>query len=118
MSCVQTHFFGGGVGCGCDRAIGYRRLLGRHGGFGRWQTRRTLAGCLCKTIAAAAKLDEFLRLMDREQLDAATSQVVAFQPPAEPVAETTMVEEASSEPVVAEAGEAGGAPSFSDGYGQ
>jgi hypothetical protein len=70
------------------------------------------------TIAAAAKLDEFLRLMDREQLDAATSQVVAFQPPAEPVAETTMVEEASSEPVVAEAGEAGGAPSFSDGYGQ
>jgi hypothetical protein len=64
------------------------------------------------TIAAAAKLDEFLRLMDREQLDAATSQVVAFQPPAEPVAEKTTVEEASSEPVVAEAGEAGGAPSF------
>jgi hypothetical protein len=56
--------------------------------------------------------------MDREQLDAATSQVVAFQPPAEPVAEETTVEEAPSEPVVAEAGEAGGAPSFSDGYGQ
>lgn len=68
-------------------------------------------------VAAAAKLDEFLRLMDREQLDAATSQVVAFQTPAEPVAEKT-VEESPSEPVVAEAGETGGAPSFSDGYGQ
>ena len=67
-------------------------------------------------VAAAAKLDEFLRLMDREQLDAATPQVVAFQTPAEPVAEKT-VEESPSEPVVAEAGEPA-ARSFSDGYAQ
>ena len=69
-------------------------------------------------VAAAAKLDEFLGLMDREQLDAATSQVVAFQTPSEPVAEETTAEDSPSEQVVAEAGETGGAPSFSDGYGQ
>ena len=32
-------------------------------------------------VAAAAQLDEFLKLMDREQLDAARSQVEAMAPP-------------------------------------
>ena len=69
-------------------------------------------------VAAASKLDEFLGLMDREQLDAATSQVVAFQTSSAPVEEETPAENSPLEQVVAEAGETGGAPSFADGYGQ
>ena len=57
--------------------------------------------------AAAAQLDEFLKLMDREQLDAARSQVEAMAPP--PPAPPPVAEE-----VEGDAGEPGSA--FSDGY--
>ena len=58
-------------------------------------------------VAAAAQLDEFLKLMDREQLDAARSQVEAMAPP--PPAPAPVADE-----VEGGAGEPGSA--FSDGY--
>lgn len=66
------------------------------------------------SVAAGAKLDEFLKLMDREQLDAAKSQVLTFQTPAETTVE--LVEE-TSETDGADT-QSGAAEGFSDGYGQ
>ena len=57
-------------------------------------------------VAAAAKLDEFLALMDREQLDAARSQVIVVEP-TPPAPEEAAVE--GGEEVVA-------TEEFSDGY--
>jgi hypothetical protein len=66
-------------------------------------------------IAASAKLDEFLRLMDREQLEAARAQVNASSRPEETVdeAETTPGTESAS---ATDGNER--ARSFSDGYGE
>ena len=58
--------------------------------------------------ASASKLDEFLALMDREQLDAARSQVLPPPPEPEPEPEPAAVEAASG-------GEGGG---FSGSYGE
>ena len=76
-------------------------------------------------VAAAAKLDEFLALMDREQLEAARSQVLVFEPEPEqeaaPVVVEEMVEEGAAVSGVGggsgggDGGEDGG---FSSGYGQ
>ena len=58
-------------------------------------------------IAAAAKLDEFFALMDRDQLEAARSQVMAFADPA-PEAEVLTDDSRASTGEVA--------TGFSDGY--
>ena len=58
-------------------------------------------------IAAAAKLDEFFALMDRDQLEAARSQVMAFADPA-PEAEVVTDDSGASTGEVA--------TGFADGY--
>ena len=72
------------------------------------------------SVAAAAKLDEFLALMDREQLDAARSQVIVFEAPpsSTPQVEDTVANTAEDGTAVA-SDESGGQDSgFSSGYGQ
>lgn len=71
-------------------------------------------------VAAGAKLDEFLGLMDREQLDAAKSQVETFVPATVNVPPSLEVE-ISGESTAGEGStdnSSGNTRSFSDGYGQ
>jgi hypothetical protein len=69
------------------------------------------------SMAAAAKLDEFLALMDREQLDAARSQVLMFALPT-PDDEEEAGEQPEAEGSGGEEAAAAGGGGFSAGYGQ
>lgn len=73
------------------------------------------------SVAAAAKLDEFLALMDREQLEAARSQVVVFDPATTEEPSSNEVSSASRSVSVSVGG--GGEArvfegGFSSGYGE
>ena len=71
-------------------------------------------------VAAAGKLDEFLALMDREQLDAARSQVLALEPPPpepESESESELVQDVGGAEVDLGASDGGSGGGFSDGYG-